>query len=145
MDRLFVPLASAPFQWFGDGRKLWELRAMRGQFTPKHVREGRRVELRRGYSTGDSLWGTIAEIVEATGIRQFFGAVPWQEVLPESTDKDCSILAAHCILKVGGATPVIGFKVKIEGRFCGSCAWNRSVLVGAPCVKCQGFSEWVEP
>lgn len=60
-DRLFVPMNTDPWTWFRDGIKTWELRRMRGQFTTKHVRTGRRVELRRGYSTPDSLWGTIAE------------------------------------------------------------------------------------
>jgi hypothetical protein len=61
-DRLFVPLNSEPWHAFERGEKRAEFRGVNNQFNPETVREGRRVELRRGYSTDDSLWGTIEEV-----------------------------------------------------------------------------------
>ena len=60
-DRLFVPLAERPYRWFESGLKTWELRTMGRRFNARHIRIGRVVELRRGYSTPDSLWGTVIE------------------------------------------------------------------------------------
>src|SRR5258708_2524794 len=71
-DRLFVPLADQPFAWFRSGHKKWELRRFGRQYTLKHVRVGRRVELRRGYRGPDVLWGEILDVVEANGVDDFF-------------------------------------------------------------------------
>lgn len=62
-DRLFVPLKSIHYERFESGSKEWELRGINPQFNPDTVYEGRTVELRRGYSTDDSLWGEI-QLVE---------------------------------------------------------------------------------
>ena len=112
--RLFVPLAGQPYAWFASGKKTWELRAKRGQFTEKHITLGRRVELRRGYSTPDSLWGTVADAVVAPTIRAFFEQVPFREVLPEAKDLDHAVAQACSILGKPANTPVIGFKVCLD-------------------------------
>lgn len=61
-DRLFVPLKTEHYRNFEKGIKEWELRGYGHRFNPQTVRPGRRVEFRRGYSTDDSLWGTIEEV-----------------------------------------------------------------------------------
>ena len=84
-DRLFVPLATAPFSWFESGLKTWELRRYGRQYTKKHVVLGRRVELRKGYS-GDSLWGEIDAINQAETIEEIFKKVPYSFVVPIARD-----------------------------------------------------------
>lgn len=61
-DRLFVPLNSEPWNAFESGQKTAEFRGVNHQFNRDTVYEGRLVELRRGYSTDDSLWGTITDV-----------------------------------------------------------------------------------
>lgn len=61
-DRLFVPLKTEHYLAFESGEKDVELRGYGNQFNDDTVYPGRRVELRRGYSTDDSLWGTIEEV-----------------------------------------------------------------------------------
>lgn len=61
-DRLFVPLKGVHWHRFNDGRKTWELRGVGNAFNRDTIYEGRRVELRRGYSTDDSLWGEITQV-----------------------------------------------------------------------------------
>ena len=61
-ERLFVPLNSEPWYAFESGEKRAEFRGVNNQFNRDTVFEGRTVELRRGYSTEDSLWGTITEV-----------------------------------------------------------------------------------
>jgi hypothetical protein len=34
-------------------------------------------------------------------------------------------------------------EAEVAARNCETCHWNRPILVGAPCVKCKDFSEWV--
>jgi hypothetical protein len=127
-DRLFVPLASDPFRWFASGDKTWELRAMRGQYNAKNVRVGRRVELRRGYSTPDSLWGTIEAVVGAGSIADFFDMVPWREVICAPTVADQREGEKHAAAILGVSytdCPVIGFRVALD----------------ATCPKCNGGGE----
>ena len=61
-DRLFVPLSSEPWYAFESGEKQAEFRGVNNQFNQETVYEGRTVELRRGYSTNDSLWGTVTGV-----------------------------------------------------------------------------------
>lgn len=113
-ERLFVPLATAPYRWFESGKKTWELRVKRGQYNTKNVRVGRPVELRRGYSTPDSIMGTIAEVVEAENIRAFFDVVPWERVIcdPDVDQRWAAENHAAAILKtIPKGQAVIGFRV----------------------------------
>jgi hypothetical protein len=110
-DRLFVPLASEPFNWFCSGRKKWELRRFGRQYTPKHVRVGRRVELRRGYRGPDALWGKILDVIEANGVDDFFDKVPFEEVIPVATSREHAIKIATGMLRVNTNIPLLGFAV----------------------------------
>jgi hypothetical protein len=116
--RLFVPLSQEPFQWFSTGRKNWELRRHGRQFTERHVRVGRRVELRRGYSDPRaSLWGTIDEVVIAGSIEIFFDLVPFRMVIPSAKTSGEAVATAAGIL---GLTPdagrVIGFRIDLDAN-----------------------------
>lgn len=115
--RLFVPLSSGPYEWFCSGRKTWELRKLRRQFTPKHVRLGRRVELRRGYSSKrDALWGTIVEVVQAEGLDEFFSKVPFRQVIPEvhSLSEAKEVATRILSIKEPRSEALLGFKVSID-------------------------------
>lgn len=111
--RLFVPLAGQPFEWFSSGRKRWELRKYGRQYTEKHLVAGRRVELRRGYSTGHSLWGTLARTERAESIARFFDVVPYSLVVPGAASLAEAIEVAHGILGTG-EFHVIGFEVGLD-------------------------------
>jgi hypothetical protein len=110
-DRLFVPLADQPFAWFRSGRKKWELRRFGRQYTPKHVRIGRRVELRRGYKGPDVLWGEILDVVEANGVDDFFSKVYFKDVIPVADTREQAVEIVTAILKVDSMTHLLGFAV----------------------------------
>jgi ASCH domain len=113
-DRVFVPLATQPYRWFASGRKQWELRRLGRQYTPKHLKLGRRVELRCGYADKNSaLWGTLAETREAGSIAQFFDLVDFREVIPEANSREDAVHTAAQILGTGDV-PVIGFRVDVD-------------------------------
>jgi ASC-1-like (ASCH) protein len=116
-DRLFVPLAAEPFRWFCSGKKLWELRKLGRQYTHAHVRLGRDVELRRGYSDPHAaLRGEIVDVREAPSVKAFFEAVPWEIVLPESVSIESAIAETIRILNIDDPerTAVLGFRVAIS-------------------------------
>lgn len=110
-DRLFVPLATQPFEWFKSGAKRWELRKLGRQYTPKHLRVGRSVELRKGYKGPDSIWAAIIDVVEAANIEEFFDKVDYKEVIPVAEGREQAIEIASEILKADEGTPIIGFSV----------------------------------
>jgi hypothetical protein len=114
--RLFVPLASEPFRWFTEGQKQWELRKYGRQYTERHVWVGRRIELRRGYSSKESLWGVIMETVHTANVRDFFGKVNYKIVIPAAQSEVEAIEMAERILGISSGTdiPVLGFRVEIE-------------------------------
>lgn len=70
----YVFLAGGPYAAFGARRKTIEIRNVNTQYDPKHVRKGRPVILRRGYSTKDNLTGTIGTVVTA---RNWWELPPW--------------------------------------------------------------------
>lgn len=114
--RLFVPLANDPFKWFASGKKKWELRREGRAYTPKHLRAGRRVELRRGYSDAKrALWGAIVETFSAPSLYAFFERVPYQEVIPAAASLQDAVERARVILRVDAdKDAVIGFRVALD-------------------------------
>ena len=80
MDRLFVPLSSEPFNDFKFHNKLYELRSYGRNFTEEYACNGRKVELRRGYS-GESLFGVIGEVVIGT-IEEVFSKLDFKKIEP---------------------------------------------------------------
>ncbi len=113
-QRLFVPLASEPFDWFADGSKRWELRRYGRQYTEKHLRVGRRVELRRGYGHGRSLWGVITRVHRAPSLEDFLRTVDYREVLPTAESMDAARQRASEILRTSGTDAVIGFEIRLD-------------------------------
>lgn len=118
-DRLFVPLSSEPYAWFESGTKTWELRKAERQFTEKHLRPGRDVELRRGYSDPrNSLWGRISDVKRAKSVEQFFQSVPYRQVIPKAENRSEAISIAKRILNIEQSTnkDVIGFRVDLDSH-----------------------------
>ncbi|WP_026618788.1 hypothetical protein [Ensifer sp. WSM1721] len=111
--RLFVALASEPFRWFESGEKLWELRRFGRQFNDARVCVGREVELRRGYSTKDSIWGEVNTVVVAESIAEFFKKVPFSEVIPIAESLSDAVEIAQQIIGHDDQK-VIGFRVDIN-------------------------------
>jgi hypothetical protein len=106
-----VPLADQPFAWFRSGKKKWELRRLGRQYTQRHVRVGRRVELRRGYRGPDVLWGEILAVIEANGIEDFFEKVDFKDVVPVADSREDAVRIATEILRIDSTTPLLGFAV----------------------------------
>jgi hypothetical protein len=115
-DRLFVPLATDPYRWFESGVKQWEVRRMTGSFSLEHVRLGRLVELRRGYSTPDSIWGHVAGIVVAESLADLYRKVPYLQVTPLAASLDEALAVASKILGIDPdqATALIAFRVECD-------------------------------
>lgn len=86
VDRLFVPLTAEAFGWWCSGKKRWEVRVDRPRWSEKHLRAGRLVELRRGYS-GPALWGHLTGYVHrAVSVFELErGGVLLQDVAPTAT------------------------------------------------------------
>jgi hypothetical protein len=115
--RLFVALAREPFGWFESGQKLWELRRYGRQYTEKHVKTGRAVELRKGYAHPDkALLGIISQVRQARCLREFFEDVPYLEVIPTAVSREDAILRASRILDipVDSEIAVLGFRVDVQ-------------------------------
>jgi len=112
-DRLFVPLAKEPFSWFLKGQKLWELRRYGRQYTDAHIIPGRLVELRKGYSSRDSLWGKVGRIVKSKNLTSFFEIVPFKDVIPTASSENEAIEIAENILGVDDSVPLIGFEIQL--------------------------------
>lgn len=86
--RLFVPLKTEHYRNFERGAKIWELRGAEGIFHPDRVTVGQPVELRRGYSTDDSLWGEIAETKTFDAIDEIPDEIDHTGILPDSTREE---------------------------------------------------------
>lgn len=82
MKRLFVPLKSEPFYWFKEGKKKYELRNQIGQYNDKQLITGRKVELRRGYSTNDKLFGYIGKVIKCDTIDEVCNSINYKKINP---------------------------------------------------------------
>ena len=116
-DRLFVPLATAPFEWFQSGRKRWELRRYGRQYTEKYVLPGRPVELRRGYSDAtNALWGKVVRTVKAGSLQQLFHEVPFNLVIPTAHTEAEAISISASFLRIAEYEPVnlLAFEIDLQ-------------------------------
>ena len=107
-DRLFVPLKTEHFRNFESGEKTWELRGVNNQFNEETVVPGRTVELRRGYSTDDSIWGEVAEVRTYESISAVADDLPHQRILPGATREEFQQSAAALL---SGYDQYIAFQV----------------------------------
>lgn len=97
--RLFVPLSQKPFAWFAGNQKTWELRRSRGQFTERHIYQGRQVELRLGYNTNRKLWGVVNKVVVGKSIEAVLAEVgDFKSVIPIASSLEDAAKKAHGIL-----------------------------------------------
>jgi len=85
LERLFVPLNSRFYEAFADETKSWELRGVNDQFNPETVTVGRTVELRRGYATDDSLWGTITDVKTFPRLSAIPTAIDHHDIAPNTS------------------------------------------------------------
>lgn len=112
-ERLFVPLNSEPWYAFERGEKRAEFRGVNNQFNPDTVYVGRRVELRRGYSTDDSLWRTITEV----SVDDDLGALVQKHAGSlQHGDKSLGEVAYSANELVGDYEEYIVFEVEHVGR-----------------------------
>ena len=86
-DRLFVPLITEHWDAFDIGTKGWEVRNAVGNFAPKFVRLDRKVELRKGYSKGNSIWGEIHDVAVFDTVEDVLEQVPFHRILPNARSK----------------------------------------------------------
>lgn len=87
-DRLFVPLNTKPYRAFERGEKDVELRGYGDRFNMETVTPGRRVELRRGYSTDDSLWGTIRHVHHFGHLSNVPEKMDHRRIMPDATTEE---------------------------------------------------------
>lgn len=115
-DRLFVPLSSNPYDWFEGGKKEWELRKYGRQYNELHVRVGRLVELSKGYSSKNRLWGLITDIIRGKNLEEIFAQVHYTKILPEAISKENAIEIATTILRISPEKnqDLIAFKINFD-------------------------------
>lgn len=99
MNRLFVPLKTEPFNWFKSGKKKYELRNQVGQYNKNQIITGRKVELRRGYSTNDKLFGTIGKVIWCENINDVFNQINYSEILPNASNLELAKKEIYKMLK----------------------------------------------
>lgn len=87
-DRLFVPLRTEHWTNFAVGQKDIELRGVNNNFNAKTVYSGRPAELRRGYSTDDSIWGIIASVWFFDSIEVVADELDHQRIVPDSSRRE---------------------------------------------------------
>lgn len=116
-DRLFLPLNAMAYEWFESGRKQWELRRLgsTAQFTPKHVYKKRSVEIRKGYNSKESLWGTIEDVYIGNSLQDVFRHVPYNLIIPSANSLNDAIKTSKEILNLKtNENRFITFKIKIQ-------------------------------
>lgn len=112
-DRLFVPLTTEHYRNFENAGKEWELRGVNQVFNPETVYEGRRVELRRGYSTGDSLWGAVGQVEQFDWLENVPSRIDHRKILPGASEWEFLRSAKEL---VGDYERWISFEVVLDGQ-----------------------------
>lgn len=106
--RVFVPVTAQAFSWFEDGEKSFELRRNYGQYRHDRLNQGRRVEIRRGYS-GESLWGQIGTVISGQSLRKILKEVDYRKIIPTAEDLDEAEEIAESF--VGRQGPFVLFEI----------------------------------
>lgn len=101
VDRLFVPLARRPFEYFESEVKTIELRKFNvRRWHWGNIRKDRRVELRLGYS-GRSLWGVITEVWGDPTIEDAFRHEEvWRSTIPWASSQSDAYRYASELLRI---------------------------------------------
>lgn len=84
--RLFLPLNEKWYKLYHEGEKCWELRGVNDIFNFKTIREGRTVELRRGYKS-DPLWGIITECMAVNSFDEIPSTI-FDKTIPNPVRND---------------------------------------------------------
>lgn len=84
-NRVFVPLKDEYYTAFVDGEKSWELRGISPQYNEETIQIGRTVEIRKGYSTGDSKWGVITNYEIFESVADIADTPLFTQILPGVT------------------------------------------------------------
>lgn len=113
-DRLFVPLKTEHYRGFESGAKDIELRGVNGQFNPDTVRLGRRVELRRGYSTDDSIYGYVRQRRLFDDLSNIADVVDHTRILPDSTREEFETSVSELL---GDYSRFIAFEVECTAPY----------------------------
>jgi|SRR3989338_6354171 len=108
-DYLHVVLAYKPFDEFEGGRKTFEIRKCRGNFSENKVYEGRRVQLRRGY-TQTTISGRIGRVVTGN-LEEIFEQVNHKLIVPISLSPEHSKAIISTYLKIENGEKYIAFEV----------------------------------
>lgn len=114
LDRIFVPLASNPYDWFLSGKKRWELRRYGRQYTEKHIKIGKVVELRCGYNNRKkAVWGIIEDIQYFGSLSDVFQNINYKEIIPISENiEDAKELTGKILnLNIHDDIKLIAFKI----------------------------------
>lgn len=90
-SRLFLPLNERWYNLYREGKKSWELRGVNDIFNFKTIKEGRTVELRRGYKS-DPLWGIITERMEVNSVDEIPSMI-FDETIPNLVRDDPEVKA----------------------------------------------------
>lgn len=90
-NRLFLPLDEKWYQLFREGKKKWELRGINDIFNTRTIKEGRTVELRRGYQS-DPLWGIITERLVVNSFKEIPSTI-FDETIPPAVRNDPDVMA----------------------------------------------------
>lgn len=85
-NRVFLPLDERWYQLFSEGKKNWELRGINGVFNTRNIKEGRTVELRRGYQA-NPLWGIITERLVVDSLSEIPSRI-FDETIPPAIRND---------------------------------------------------------
>lgn len=109
-NRLFVPLKTKFYEAFESGEKTWEIRGVNHRFNKHTVKEGRKVELRRGYSTNDTIWGRIKQVREFDNLQELQNQLDVSKIRPG--DKSDFLEEAEDML--GQYEKFIAFEVDLE-------------------------------
>lgn len=113
-DRLFVPLNTEPFEWFRDDDKTWEVRSVDHNFNRQTVYIGRPVELRKGYATDESIWGTIANVRTNRRLTPLVRQIGYENISPVVNNEYEAVARLNKLL--GGSREYIAFEVNFDDR-----------------------------
>lgn len=90
----------------------WELRGVNDQFNRETVREGRRVELRKGYS-GESIWGAIDRVETFGNLEDVAENLDFRAIIPPVESRNKFLSRAKGLLSE--YDEFIAFKILFDG------------------------------
>lgn len=157
INGLFLPVSTQPYRAWESGNKQVELRNNGGAYTFKHVRVGRRVLIRRGYSSPDELWGTIISRAVYHDWDMLFFNNRWDTIAPWAKDRAEASWVLKEYVSISKFDGVIAFGIELDNHRtsahkCPACrdkgeipSYQRGRLVGTIPCECQLTAVRPEP